>query len=101
MRLNFFDVAKQGMAASISTMGQSFSIDGVQHQGVLNELKQSQKIMVGGFDVILSASVQVAKNGFTAPAIGTKVFAGGKNRRIVAIDEDPISYTLHLEEVNR
>jgi hypothetical protein len=82
-------------------MGQAFTINDVEHRGVLNELKQSQRIMIGGFDVLLSASIQVAKNGFTAPAIGSKVFAGGKNRRVVAIDEDPISYTLHLEEVNR
>ncbi len=101
MRIDFFDVAKRGMATAVGVMGQSFTLDGVQHFGVLNELKQSQRIMVGGFDVLLSASIQVAKNGFPAPAIGGKVVVGGKNRRIVAIDEDPISYTLHLEEVNR
>lgn len=101
MRVNFFDVSRRGMASAVDTMGQTFTINDVEHRGVLNELKQSQRIMIGGFDVLLSASIQVAKNGFTAPAIGSKVFAGGKNRRIVAIDEDPISYTLHLEEVNR
>lgn len=89
------------MATAVDVMGQPFSINGIEHRGVLNELKQSQRIMIGGFDVLLSASIQVAKNGFTAPAIGSKVFAGGKDRRVVAIDEDPISYTLHLEEVNR
>lgn len=89
------------MATAVDVMGQPFSINGIEHRGVLNELKQSQRIMIGGFDVLLSASIQVAKNGFTAPAIGSRVFAGGKDRRVVAIDEDPISYTLHLEEVNR
>ncbi len=101
MRVDFYGITKSGLAAAVNVMGQSFTVDGVQHFGVLNELKQSQRIMVGGFDVILSASIQVAKNGFPAPVIGAKVVAGGKNRRIVAIDEDPISFTLHLEEVNR
>ena len=101
MRVNFFDVSRRGMASAVDTMGQAFTINDVEHRGVLNELKQSQRIMIGGFDVLLSASIQVTKNGFTAPAIGSKVFVGGKNRRVVAIDEDPISYTLHLEEVNR
>ena len=89
------------MKAAVSTMGQPFSINSVEYRGVINELKQSQRILIGGFDLTLTASICVAKADIPTPVIGSKVTANGKVRRIVAVDEDQITYTLHLDEVNR
>lgn len=82
-------------------MGQQFSYNGQDYTGVINILADKQTIQVGGYDVSLTAQVTVAKDSFPQPVMGARITIGGKVRRIVAVDEDQISWTLHLDEVNR
>ena len=100
--MNFHAVNRAAMSGAVSVMGQSFSIAGVSYCGVINEFAVKQEIDMGGFFVKLTAAVQVAKTAMaTAPTIGSVVTIGTKTRRIAAVDEDSISFTLHLQDTNQ
>ena len=60
-----------------------------------------EKIAIGGFETTLSASIVVNKSNFVPPAVGTKITVNDRLRRVIAVNEDAISYTLHLENINR
>lgn len=98
---DFFAVNKAALKASASVMGQTFSIGAARYTGVISELSAKDTLAIGGFDASVVAQIVVAKVGFTAPAIGEKVQYNSVTRRVVAIDEDPICYTLHLEAVTK
>lgn len=82
-------------------MGQQFSYNGQSYTGIVNILADKQTIQIGGYDVSLTAQVVVSKDLFPQPMMGSRITIGGKVRRVVAVDEDQISWTLHLDEVNR
>lgn len=83
-------------------MGQSFLYGLLAYKGVINELSSKQSISVGGFELNVSAMITVQKSAFKeTPTMGAKLTVNGKLRRLVAIDEDSISYTFHLEDVNQ
>ena len=82
-------------------MGQQFSYNGQSYTGIVNILADKQTIQVGGYDVSLTAQVVVSKDLFPQPVMGSRITINGKVRRVVAVDEDQISWTLHLDEVNR
>ena len=98
---DFFQVTAAALAQSVGIMGCPFFIDGVEYSGVIDELKETEKIAIGGFETTLSASIVVNKSNFVPPAVGTKVTVNDRLRRVIAVNEDAISYTLHLENINR
>jgi len=98
---DFFQVTAGALAQSVSVMGRPFFINGVEHSGVIDELKETEKITIGGFETTLAASIVVNKLNFTPPAVGTKLTVNNIQRRVIAVNEDAISYTIHLENINR
>lgn len=98
---DFFQVTTAALAQSVSIMGRPFFINGVEYSGVIDELKATEKISIGGFETTLDASIVVNRLNFTPPAIGTKITVNNIQRRVIAVNEDAISYTLHLENINR
>jgi hypothetical protein len=79
--------------------------DSVAYQGVtvfaVASERESQTLAIGGFESHFAGSVRIAKAGFPQPVKGTKISVNGTERRIGDIAEDPISWTLYLEDVSR
>jgi hypothetical protein len=79
--------------------------DSVTYQGVtvfsVASERESQTLAIGGFESHFAGSVRMAKAGFPQPVKGTKISVNGTERRIGDIAEDPISWTLYLEDVSR
>lgn len=97
----FLDVTAAAMAAAIGYM----QADTVVYQGatvfaVASE-KESQTLAIGGFESHFTGSVRLEKAGFPTPVKGTKLTLNGRELRIGDIAEDPISWTLYLEDVSR
>lgn len=63
--------------------------------------KESQTLTIGGFESHFAGSARVEKAGFPTPVKGTKLTLNGRELRIGDIGEDPISWTLFLEDVSR
>lgn len=79
--------------------------DSVTYQGVTADCvaseRESQTLAIGGFESHFIGSVRLAKAGFPAPVKGTKLTLNGTERRIGDIAEDPVSWTLYLEDITR
>jgi hypothetical protein len=79
--------------------------DSVTYQGVtVNSVaseRESQTLAIGGFESHFIGSVRLAKAGFPTPVKGTKLTLNGRELRIGDIAEDPISWTLYLEDPSR
>lgn len=79
--------------------------DSVTYQGVTADCvaseKESQTLAIGGFESHFIGAVRLAKAGFPVPVKGTKLTLNGTERRIGNVAEDPISYTLYLEDISR
>lgn len=79
--------------------------DSVTYAGVTADCvageKESQVIGIGGFESHFTGSVRVAKSGFPVPVKGEKLTLNGTQRRINDVGEDPISWTIYLEDVSR
>lgn len=79
--------------------------DSVTYQGVTADCvaseRESQTLAIGGFESHFIGSVRLAKAGFPVPVKGTKLTLNGTERRIGDIAEDPVSYTLYLEDITR
>jgi len=79
--------------------------DSVTYQGVtVNSVaseRESQTLAIGGFESHFIGSVRLAKAGFPIPVKGTKLTLNGTERRIGDIAEDPVSWTLYLEDITR
>ena len=97
----FLDVTAAAMEFSLGYM----QADSVTYQGVTVDCvaseKESQTLAIGGFESHFIGSVRLAKAGFPSPVKGTKLTLNGKELRIGDIAEDPISWTLYLEDVSR
>jgi hypothetical protein len=63
--------------------------------------RESQTLAIGGFESHFIGSVRLAKDGFPNPSKGTKLILNGKQLRIGDIAEDPVSWTLYLEDPSR
>jgi len=98
---DFFTASQSALKASASVMGQTFLIGAARYTGVISELSAKDTLSLGGFDASVVAQIVVPKSGFTVPVIGAKITYASVSRRVVAIDEDPICYTLHLEAVTK
>lgn len=97
----FLEVTAGAMLEAMGYM----EADSVTYQGttvycVAGE-KESQTLAIGGFESHFAGSVRVAKNGFPAPVKGQKLTLNGTERRIGDVAEDPISWTIYLEDVSR
>jgi hypothetical protein len=79
--------------------------DSVTYQGVtVNSVaseRESQTLAIGGFESHFIGSVRLAKAGFPTPVKGTKLTLNSRELRIGDIAEDPISWTLYLEDPSR
>lgn len=97
----FLDVTAAAMEFSLGYM----QADSVTYQGVTVDCvaseKESQTLAIGGFESHFIGSVRLAKAGFPTPTKGTKLTLNGKELRIGDIAEDPISWTLSLEDPSR
>lgn len=82
-------------------MGQPFLYKGGTYKGIINELSDNQKLMIGGTRSTFSASIYVRKNMFPVPLIGDRITVSGVERYIASIASDPISWTLTLEDVTQ
>jgi len=90
------------MSGAVSVMGQPFSVGGTSYCGIINEFAVKQEVDMGGYFVKLTAAITVAKTAMqAAPSIGAVVTIGTKTRRVAAVDEDSISFTLHLQDTNQ
>jgi len=98
---DYLDITAAAMSSAMSYMecdaviykGQSF-------WGVASE-KESQTLAIGGFESHFAGSLRVEKAGFPLPVKGTRVTLNGTERRIGDVAEDPISWTLYLEDITR
>jgi hypothetical protein len=63
--------------------------------------KESQTLAIGGFESHFTGAVRLEKAGFPTPVKGTKLTLNGRELRIGDIAEDPISWTLYLEDPSR
>lgn len=97
----FLDVTAAAMGFALGYM----QADSVTYQGVTADCvaseKESQTLAIGGFESHFIGSVRLAKAGFPTPVKGTKLTLNGTERRIGDIAEDPISWTLYLEDISR
>ena len=97
----FLEVTAAAMLDSLGYM----QADTVIYKGVtvfcVASERDSQTLAVGGFESHFTGSARVAKNGFPEPTQGEKLTLNGIERRIGDIAEDPISWTLYLEDPSR
>jgi hypothetical protein len=97
----FLDITAAAMATSMSYMEcDAVVYEGQSFWGVASE-KESQTLAIGGFESHFAGSLRIEKAGFPLPVKGTKISINGTNRRITEIAEDPISWTLYLEDISR
>jgi hypothetical protein len=79
--------------------------DSATYQGVTVDCvaseRESQTLAIGGFESHFIGSVRLAKAGFPVPVKGSKISVNGTERRIGDVAEDPVSWTLYLEDVTR
>lgn len=97
----FLDVTAAALSFSLGYM----AADSVTYQGVTADCvaseKESQTLAIGGFESHFTGAVRLAKAGFPTPVKGTKLLLNGTERRIGDVAEDPISWTLYLEDPSR
>jgi hypothetical protein len=95
------DITATAMSDALGYM----QADSVTYQGVTADCvaseRESQTLAIGGFESHFIGSVRLAKAGFPVPVKGTKLTLNGTERRIGDIAEDPVSYTLYLEDITR
>ena len=97
----FLDITAAAMGAALTYMqADSVTYAGVTADCVASE-KEAQTLAIGGFESHFIGSVRVAKAGFPAPIKGAKLTLNGTQRRIGDVAEDPISWTLYLEDISR
>lgn len=98
---DFLDITAAAMGQALGYMqADSVTYAGVTADAVASE-KESQTLAIGGFESHFTGSVRIAKADFPVPVKGTKLILNGKERRIGDIAEDPISWTLYLEDPSR
>jgi len=98
---DFLDITAAAMATSMSYMECDAVIyEGQTFWGVASE-KESQTLAIGGFESHFAGSLRIEKAGFPQPVKGTRLTLNGTERRIGDVAEDPISWTLYLEDVTR
>ena len=98
---DFLDITAAAMGSSMSYMECDAVIyEGQSFWGVASE-KESQTLAIGGFESHFTGSLRVEKAGFPLPVKGTRLTLNGTERRIGDVAEDPISWTLYLEDVTR
>ena len=97
----FLAITAHAMADAIGYM----QADTVVYQGVtvfaVASEKESQTLTIGGFESHFAGSARLEKAGFPAPVKGAKLTLNGRELRIGDIGEDPISWTLYLEDPSR
>lgn len=97
----FLAITAHAMADAIGYM----QADTVVYQGVtvfaVASEKESQTLTIGGFESHFAGSARLEKAGFPTPVKGTKLTLNGRELRIGDIGEDPISWTLYLEDPSR
>ena len=97
----FLAITAHAMADAIGYM----QADTVIYQGVtvfaVASEKESQTLTIGGFESHFAGSARLEKAGFPTPVKGTKLTLNGRELRIGDIGEDPISWTLYLEDPSR
>ena len=97
----FLAITAHAMADAIGYMQSDTVVyQGATVFGVASE-KQSQTLAIGGFESHFTGAVRLEKAGFPTPVKGTKLTLNGRELRIGDIAEDPISWTLYLEDVSR
>jgi hypothetical protein len=97
----FLDITAAAMATSMSYMEcDAVVYEGQSFWGVASE-KESQTLAIGGFESHFAGSARVEKAGFPVPVKGTKLTLNNRELRIGDIGEDPISWTLFLEDPSR
>ena len=97
----FLAITAAAMADAIGYMqADTVVYQGATVFGVASE-KESQTLAIGGFESHFMGSVRLEKAGFPTPVKGTKLTLNSRELRIGDIDEDPISWTLYLEDVSR
>lgn len=105
MMLQAFNRA--AFAKALSIAGEPFTLDGdatttrgQKRHGILNEITAKEKLMAGGFDADVSATLEFALEVF-APKLhnGEKLTIRGKQFRITGISADEVAYQLTLEDI--
>ena len=97
----FLAITAHAMADAIGYMqADTVVYQGVTVFGVASE-KENQTLAIGGFESHFAGSARLEKAGFPAPVKGTKLTLNGRELRIGDIAEDPISWTLYLEDPSR
>jgi hypothetical protein len=97
----FLTITAHAMADAIGYMqADTVVYQGVTVFGVASE-KESQTLAIGGFESHFAGSARVEKAGFPTPVKGTKLTLNSRELRIGDIGEDPISWTLFLEDPSR
>jgi hypothetical protein len=97
----FLAITAAAMADAIGYMQADVIVYlGVTVFGVASE-KESQTLAIGGFESHFAGSARVEKAGFPVPVKGTKLTLNNRELRIGDIGEDPISWTLFLEDPSR
>lgn len=94
-------ITEAAMSQALDYMqADSVTYNGVTVFSVASE-KESQTLAIGGFESHFTGSVRLLKVGFPVPVKGTKLTLNGTERRIGDVAEDPISWTLYLEDISR
>jgi hypothetical protein len=97
----FTDTTANAMAISMAYMQANHVVyQGQEFWGVCSE-KESQTLAIGGFESHFVGAFRVEKAGFPIPVKGSRIILGETERRIGDIAQDPISWTLYLEDVTR
>jgi len=95
------DITAAAMDMALGYMqADSVTYQGVTVHSVASE-RESQTLAIGGFESQFTGSVRLSKNGFPVPVKGTKLTLNGTERRIGDVAEDPVSWTLYLEDITR
>ena len=98
---NFLAIMQEAADVAIPYMGQEIGYQGQTFTGVINEHDQSELLAIGGFEMHLSSVVTVSKTGFPTPVIGSTIQANGVTRRIAKVSDQPVTWTLYLDNINR
>lgn len=97
----FLDTTAAAMSFALGYMqADTVTYNGVTVFSVASE-KESQTLAIGGFESHFTGSVRLLKAGFPVPVKGTKLTLNSTERRIGDVAEDPISWTLYLEDITR
>jgi len=99
--VTFHEINSDAAKRAIAFMGQQFQYKGGTYYGIINELSDDAKLMIGGVRNTFNASVYVRKNLFPIPVIGDRIIVSGVERYIASIQSDPISWTLTLEDISQ